>query len=354
MDRESIKIKQGGLAVAGFASAVKGAFLNKGPAKLQENPQMRVIGIKEPEGDEEHALKELAFEKAGRQVNLIALPYDENREELLDELGRSNISMMLSWHEGFGLTGWEAIAGEVPLILSRQTGVWQLLQETLGKQIVEGYVRALEVRGREGDDDTANFLPQDEEAVREAIIDCTSKMEASRQAAAKLKQELKKELICTWTHTAKQFCDGLGIEGSTRTTPIPVDPNTRTDIAPSQVVKSTFVSIPKSSWPEELTAKGFEMPDSMLLRPESRTVGFHRLRFAARINCWMGGRSDSIYKTAFDSRCGWGRKDAPDDRGVRHARKALRLARWFSRQVAVHRHRTSCASEGRKALSHCA
>ena len=281
MDRESDRIKQGGLAVAGFASAVKQA--DKGfPEKLKDSPQMRVIGIKEPNGDEERALEKLAFEKAGRKINLIALTYDENRDELFDTLGRSNISMMLSWHEGFGLTGWEAIAGEVPLILSRQTGLWQLLKETLGEQIAEGYVRAIDVRGREGDDDTANFLPQDEEAVREAITDCTSKMDASRQAAAKLKLELKKELVCTWANTAKQFCDGLGIDASTRVAPTSVDSKILTDIAPPQIVKSTFVSIPKSSWPEELAAKGFEMPDSMLLRPESRTVGFHHLRDSLR------------------------------------------------------------------------
>jgi hypothetical protein len=65
----------------------------------------RVIGIKEPGGDEEQALQSLACEKAGRQLNLMALSYDdENRVELFEELGRANIALMLSWHEGFGLT----------------------------------------------------------------------------------------------------------------------------------------------------------------------------------------------------------------------------------------------------------
>src|SRR5262249_8007231 len=116
MDRESDRIKQGGLAVAGFASAVKEAWSAKGlPEKLRDNPQMRLIGIKESNGEEEHVLRQLAFEKASRQINLIAVPYDDSRDDPFAELGRSNISLMLSWHEGFGLTGWEAIAGEVPL-----------------------------------------------------------------------------------------------------------------------------------------------------------------------------------------------------------------------------------------------
>jgi hypothetical protein len=39
---------------------------------------------------------------------------------------------------------------------------------------------------------------------------------------------------------------------------------------------SDFIKIPRSSWPDELAKK--DMPDSMLLRPESRVVRFHRLR----------------------------------------------------------------------------
>lgn len=71
MDRESDRIKQGGLAVAGFASAVKQASSpsNPGlPKTLKNKPQMRVVGISKPNGDEERALKKLAFRKAGEQV----------------------------------------------------------------------------------------------------------------------------------------------------------------------------------------------------------------------------------------------------------------------------------------------
>jgi tetratricopeptide (TPR) repeat protein len=279
MDRESDRIKQGGLAVAGFASAIKQAWSNIGlPEKLKENPQMRVIGIKEPDGDEEHALKSLAFAKAGRQVNLIALTYDENRAQLFGELGRANISLMLSWHEGFGLTGWEAVAGEVPLIVSRQTGLWQLLKETFDERFVDGYVRTIDIRGHEGDDDTANFLPEDEAAVRDAIIDCAAHYEEAHSAAVKLKQDLRQKWVCTWEHTARQFYDGLGIEAAKETGPRPPEREPPSEPEPKQVPRSEFIAIPRPSWPEELSKKGIKMPDSMLLRPESRVVRFHRLR----------------------------------------------------------------------------
>ena len=83
MDRENDRIKQGALAVAGFASAVRYAGANRrSPEKLKENPQMRVIGIDLPGSDEERALAALVSSKAGREVNLIALPLDEDRDRL--------------------------------------------------------------------------------------------------------------------------------------------------------------------------------------------------------------------------------------------------------------------------------
>ena len=279
MDRESDRIKQGALAVAGFASAVKQAYSVPGmPANLKHNPQMRVIGVKEPDGDEEHALARLGSEKAGRELTLITLPFGENRNTLLDELGRANIALMLSWHEGFGLTGWEAVAGEIPLILSEQTGLWQFLKETFGERLARGYVRTVDVHGQRGNDQTPNFLPGDENAVRDEIIDCAANLEKARADASKLKQELNHKWNCTWEQTAKQFCDGLGVKLVKQAVPHEVDLAVRATQAVALTARSDFVAIPELKWPKELSDKGFEMPDSMLLRPESRIVRFHKLR----------------------------------------------------------------------------
>jgi len=278
MDRESDRIKQGGLAVAGFASAIKHAWSHAGsPEKLKNNPQMRIIGISEPGGNEEQLLKRLADQTADRKVNLIALRFDEDRNQLFDELGRANISLMLSWHEGFGLTGWEAVAGEVPLIISRQTGLWQLLKETFGEHPARGYVRVIDVRGREGDDDITNFRPDDEATIRDAIIDCAASLEEARKTAGKLKSDLTEEWICTWENTAKQFYAGLGIEPSEVVTKLDRDAAiSEPPQLPTQ--RSAFIALPTLSWPTDFVDKGIEMPDSMLLRPESRVVRFHRLR----------------------------------------------------------------------------
>lgn len=50
---------------------------------------------------------------------------------------------MPSWHEGFGLVAWEAVAAGVPLIVSKESGVYEFLDE----QFKTGYVEAIKVRG---------------------------------------------------------------------------------------------------------------------------------------------------------------------------------------------------------------
>ena len=288
MDRESDRIKQGSLAVAAFGSAIKQAWSIVGlPEKLRDNPQMRVVGINESGGEEERALKRLIADRADRQVNLMALRFDEDRTALFEELGRANISLMLSWHEGFGLTGWEALAAEVPLIVSQQTGLWQLLKETLGERLARGHVRAIDVRGREGEDDSTNFRPEDEALVRDAIIEIAADIQSARNSAAKLKRELKEKLICTWEYTAEQFCRGL----ASRQPDDAVSTGTAAE-QHSTMRSPEVIYIPRLDWPEAFNNKGIEIPDSILLSPESRVVPFHKARIPLR---------NSIISWALDS-----------------------------------------------------
>ncbi len=327
MDRESDQIKQGSLAVAGFGSAVRYAGANRrSPEKLKENPQMRVIGIDLPGSDEERALAALVSSKAGREVNLIALPFDEDRNRLFDELGRANISLMLSWHEGFGLTGWEAVAGEVPLIVSRGTGLWQLLKETFGERFVDGYVRTIDVHGQRGDNDVANYLPEDETAVRDAIVELAADLDEARNAAAKLKRDLQRELVCTWENTARQFCGGLQAEAPS-SLPRSSEKGPTPEAAVPGAPRSDFIEIPKLDWPEELLAKGFAVPDSILLRPESRVVRFHQSRVALRdtIIEWALTPDQPIKLRLQAGEGGTGKTRTPD-RGMRSIGNASWLA----------------------------
>ena len=289
MDRESDRIKQGSLAVAGFASACRQARDSSGlPPQLYDNPQMRVIGIAESGGEEERQLRQLAQEKAGRALNILAQPFTAQREPLFDQLGRANLALMLSWHEGFGLTGWEAIAAQVPLIVSKQSGLYRLVQEHIGAPGT-ACLNGLDIQGQEGDDDSANFTVEDGAHVRDAILEMVRDMGQWQQNAASLKGFLADKLVCTWEHTARQFCEALGIDANTPSaaraeglselappsTHRPEIISAKTETTVPDLPASTLIRIPHPEWPDALKE---DVPDRFLLLPASGVVPFHRHR----------------------------------------------------------------------------
>jgi tetratricopeptide (TPR) repeat protein/glycosyltransferase involved in cell wall biosynthesis len=305
MDRESDRIKQGGLAVAGFASAVRLAHQPGMPKTLRDNPQMRVIGISEERGAEEAALRRVANDKAGRELNLMAQPFDEDRAVLFDQLGRANIALMLSWHEGFGLTGWEAIAAEVPLIVSRQSGLYRLVDEALGDPGTACF-RMIDVQGQEGNDDTSNFTQPDEDQTRDAILRIVSEVPRAQSNARLLKKLLQEKLVCTWENTARQFCEGLGLKPDEPASPILVTPapsqpgprpsgtvveEKRTDAA--ETGPPPLIALPERPWRDPL---GIEMPDSLMLLPQQEIVPFHsyRQRLLDEVLAWALAEDEPI------------------------------------------------------------
>ena len=193
---------------------------------------------------------------------------------------------MLSWHEGFGLTGWEAIAAQVPLIVSQESGLYKLVQESAGAPGI-ACMKVLDIQGQEGDDDAANFTEADEKHVRDAILEMVRDMPQWQQNAAFLKDCLTQKLVCTWEHTAQTFCAGLGLESSP-------PPAARVEVPPASVrppapelsapqaettapphTTSTLIHIPHLTWPDALKD---EIPDRFLLVPASGVVPFHHHR----------------------------------------------------------------------------
>lgn len=132
MDRTSDRIKQGRLAVAGFGRALKTKAGYPFPMRRLDAPRLYLIGIGADCAAEAAEAQAFVDTMAERAVNLIALPYDEDRQALMQRLAGANLSLMLSWHEGFGLTGWEAIASGVPLIVGTHSGLYRLIDEELG------------------------------------------------------------------------------------------------------------------------------------------------------------------------------------------------------------------------------
>jgi len=112
---------------------------------------------------------------------------------------------MLSLHEGFGLVGWEAIAAEVPLIVSKNSGLYEAIDNLLGG-IGTGCVTAVEILGSTGEE---SFQPEDVKAVSEAIIRVRSRGSKAKQDARALKRFLR--TFCTWRYTASSLAEACSL-----------------------------------------------------------------------------------------------------------------------------------------------
>ena len=204
LDSANDRIKQARLAVSAFASA-----LGLAPPALCEAAKLTVIGVTEAE---ERVLKRLTSSKARRVVNLIAVPFLEDRDALLRELREANLALVLSWHEGFGLTAWEAIAAEVPLIVGRNSGVYRFLNAELPGGAA-GFVRAVDVRGALSRRTGGHFRREDEDEVRDAILDIARDLAGVQERARLLRYLLRRY---TWARTAEQLARALGLQRYTR------------------------------------------------------------------------------------------------------------------------------------------
>lgn len=174
-------VKQGKLAVAAYSKMCKSETVN--------NSQLTLIGLdKENIIKSQKELYEIGFEYAGKLCNINGLPYSD-RELIYNQLKTQSASMLLSTHEGFGLTGWEAISAEVPLIVSIDTGLYKYIDEKLGGAGI-GCLYPVKIVGK---------LEEDLTPVSQELIKIKQNTDKARKNAKNLKQQLKE---MTWENTA--------------------------------------------------------------------------------------------------------------------------------------------------------
>lgn len=288
---DAAKIKQAHLGVAAFASAIRECTDNKGlPDSLRadKEPALKLRGV-DMEATEaanttnaELELKRFAAQHADRTINLHALPFTTDRNRLFDELRRASVAMMPSWHEGFGLVAWEAIAAGVPLIVSNKSGVHRLLQEW-EDGLYQQLVQTIDVRGSV---DQPYYHAKDLEALTAAIIQVAKDPQDAQKKAARLRETLASTF--TWHRCALDLAVALGwkfahgpINAETNVIPSadPSDP-----VAPSRTLLGEplhaevepmhpMLAMPASSW-----RSGVGLSESTLLRAEEAIVPFDPAR----------------------------------------------------------------------------
>lgn len=287
LDPENDRIKQGRLAVAGFARLCREADKPHCPKVLAQRPKMWLVGIAAAGGEEEQGLRAFACEQAGRAVDLDPLPYDNDRQRVLNDLARSSVALMLSWHEGFGLTGWEAIAAEVPLILGKNSGLHQLIDDRL-QDAGLACLKVIDVRGNlptEKAPEAENFQPEDVQAVCSALLDIAHDPDRAKRNAKRLRQMLRDEGFI-WEETARRFAADLGIDLPEPDLPPdrrtePDQPKAPAEQSGTDQAGSTGESRqppPLLQIPRLRLREGLVQAESTLLRADAECVPFHPLR----------------------------------------------------------------------------
>lgn len=262
------RIKQGSLAAASF-----GRFVAKAASlSLELKPRFNLVGLStEDYESEETRLRKIVQHEAGRQVNVVAVPYTEDREKLFSSLAQNEVAMMLSWHEGFGLVGWEAIAAGVPLIVTKASGLYSLLrdsEETLGGDCVS----AVDVKG--GDSDSAN--EDDIEQVSNALMTIATNLPSVLRRAKKLRNHLRS--IHTWDACARQLLKACNWESelpprNARETPNPNAPDNSPQLSsvsePAELLRTvdwqTAVLVQRANIPATIVEQGPPQTDPPVL-----------------------------------------------------------------------------------------
>lgn len=103
------------------------------------NPNLELVVRGAPEGTAAEARAQL-IKEAGVNLPIIIRSYTADEERLADDLESASVVLMPSRVEGFGLVGWEAIEAGVPVRVSSESGLGELLKEVLPDETYRRYV----------------------------------------------------------------------------------------------------------------------------------------------------------------------------------------------------------------------
>ena len=192
-----------GIELAGHAvaEAVKRAQLARS-GRITEDTLIKFIGT-DPNDPYAGRIKSAIEKRAGLPVAVSVLPF-LSASDLGKHIRGANLSLMLSWHEGFGLAAWESIGAGIPLILSQRSGVYLLLDDLGGS--ARGCVKSIKVLG--SSDPTEPFQQSDLEAAAAAVLDITRDIKGAIRDANSLRNRLL-EVGYTWDAAARNFVNAL-------------------------------------------------------------------------------------------------------------------------------------------------
>lgn len=193
IDKKNNYIKQPRLAIAAFAKAYEIDRKSK-ETIFKNNPRMEVYGYEKIEDEDKKILKELVQKYTSETLNITPRKYLKDRNRLKEVLRTSSLCIMVSRHEGFGLTAYEAISAGVPVIISDNTGLDRFLKTKRGEKVSELY-KSVHIEGTI--DQFGNPSQSDLENVSSAILEVFKDYKRSKEKALQLREILLNEQF-TW------------------------------------------------------------------------------------------------------------------------------------------------------------
>jgi hypothetical protein len=241
---------------------------------------------------EQDSLRDLLIQEAGCAVSFDFQDYTEDRVAYFRDLASASVALMPSWHEGFGLTAWEAIASAVPVVITEECGVYRLLQENCSGVGLTQSVAHIHIDGwLHPNHDDPNHTKEDVGRVADALLSLAQRMTTAKQQALTLRRNLL-ALGLDWKGTAlsivKAIERNLGVSLSAERrakTSVPIQWPVEVDTTVPE-----WLRLPaRRAWRTDL-----QLPTSMLLAAQDEIVRFdpERENFLAQLRDWASGPND--------------------------------------------------------------
>ena len=179
LDAHNDNIKRASIVIDAYSRISK---------EIYEDKMLSIYGI------EEESLSIIAENNAKNILNIKALPFSNDREQIFQALSEQTMFSMPSLHEGFGLTGLEAISMNIPLAISVNSGLYEMLENFKLKD----YIYKLELTG---DNES------DSEKIYKAMYEIHCNKEKWRIKAKTLKDKLLENT--TWKKLGKTIVESL-------------------------------------------------------------------------------------------------------------------------------------------------
>lgn len=131
-----------------------------------------------------------------QSVAINPIPYIEDREKYFDSLQDADLLLMPSVKEGFGLVAWEALSLGIPVLVSKSSGFFELMQQFgLAESIA-----SVEIKG----------IPAiDEKTIAAELQQCLAGYTSLKERAIAAAQALQRH---TWSKAAETFIELTGGE----------------------------------------------------------------------------------------------------------------------------------------------